>query len=104
MGDRFQVLSYDQDQVAANFDTAEAPAVPPFTATLVGVTDAPSDFDDSSPQMVFPRSFLGAHPDVGVVQTIIAARLAPGVDLRDVMDAVHQLPNGGDRTPRHSAS
>ena len=70
--------------------------MPPFTATLVGVTDAPTDFDDSSPQMVFPRSFLGAHPDVGVVQTIIAARLAPGVDPRDVMDAVHQLPNGGD--------
>ena len=96
VGDRFQVLSYDQDQVAANFDTSAAPAVPPFTATLVGVTEAPTDFDDSSPQMVFPRSFLGAHPDVGVVQTIIAARLAPGVDRRDVMDAVHQLPNGGD--------
>ena len=41
---------------------------------------SPTDFDDSSPQMVFPRSFLGAHPDVGVVQTIIAAHLAPGVD------------------------
>ena len=96
VGDRFQVRSYDQDQVAANFDTSAAPAVPPFTATLVGVTDAPTDLDDSSPQMVFPRSFLGAHPDVGVVQTIIAAHLAPGVDPRDVMDAVHQLPNGDD--------
>ena len=96
VGDRFQVRSYDQHQVAGNFDTAEAPAVPPFAATLVGVTDAPTDFDDSSPQMVFPRSFLGAHPDVGVVQTIMAARLAPGIDPRDVMDAIHQLPNGDD--------
>lgn len=96
IGDRFQVRSYDQDQVAANFDTVQVPAVPPFSATLVGVTDAPTDFDDSSPQMIFPRSFLGAHPDVGVVQTIIAARLGPGVDPREVMDAVHQLPSGGD--------
>jgi hypothetical protein len=96
VGDRFQVVSYDQGQVAANFDTAQTPAVPPFTATLVGVTESPTDFDDPSAQMVFPRSFLGAHPDVGVVQTLIAAHLAPGADPRDVMDAVHQLPNGGD--------
>jgi ABC-type lipoprotein release transport system permease subunit len=96
IGDRFQVVSYDQDQVAANFDTSEDPAVPAFTATLVGVTDAPSDFDDDSPMMVFPRSFIGRHPDVGVVQTIMAVHLAPGADPGEVMQGVHQLPNGSD--------
>ena len=96
VGDRFHVVSYDQAQVASNFDTLQVPAVPPFTATLVGITESPTDFDDPSPLMVFPRSFLGAHPDVGVVQTIIAAHLAPDVDPGSVMDAVRQLPNGGD--------
>jgi len=96
IGDRFQVVSYDQAQVAANFDTAEDPAVPAFTATLVGVTDAPSDFDDDSPMMVFPRSFLGRHPVVGVVQTIMPVHLAPDGDAGEVMQAVHQLPNGSD--------
>ena len=42
---------------------------------LVGITEAPSDFDETSPQMVFSRSYLAAHPDVGVVQTIIAVYL-----------------------------
>ena len=96
IGDRFQVVSFSQEQVAANFDTIETPAVPPFTATLVGVTESPAEFDDPSLQMVFSRSFLAAHSDVGVVQTLIAAHLAAGIDPREVMDSVHLLPSGAD--------
>jgi hypothetical protein len=95
VGDRFQVISYDQAQVAAKFETIEKPAVPPFTAILVGVTEAPSEFDDRTPAMVFSRSFLRAHPEVGVVQTLIVAQL-DGIDPPNVMEALRRLPNGGD--------
>ncbi len=103
VGDRFQVTSFDQQQVAANaFDTGERPRVPLFTATLVGITETPADFDDPSASMVFSRSFLRVHPTVGVVQTIIAARLEAGTDPATVMDAVHRLPNGADAYPIQS--
>ncbi|HSB84710.1 MAG TPA: FtsX-like permease family protein [Ilumatobacteraceae bacterium] len=97
VGDQFQVVSYDQQQVDTNtFEPGVPPAVPAFTATLVGITESPSDFDEASPQMIFSRSFLDAHPSVGVVQTIIAVKLAGGGDTGAVMDAVHRLTDGED--------
>ncbi|MEO6653276.1 MAG: FtsX-like permease family protein [Ilumatobacteraceae bacterium] len=94
VGDQFDVVSFSQDQVESNFDTITEPAVPAFSATLVGITESPSDFDEPSLQMVFSASFLDAHPDVGVVQTIMASKLADGADSREVLDAVRRLPNG----------
>ena len=94
VGDEFDVVSYSQDQVEANFDAADSPSVPAFSATLVGITESPSDFDQPSLQMVFSPSFLTAHPDVGVVQTIIATQLRDDADPREVLDAVRQLPTG----------
>lgn len=96
VGDAFQVASFDQAQIAANFDSLDSPAVSPFTATLVGITEQPTEFDDPSPQMVFSKSYVDAHPNVGVVQTIIATYLDDGVDPRTVVDAVHQMPHGDD--------
>ncbi|HEY4333242.1 MAG TPA: hypothetical protein VGM78_11755, partial [Ilumatobacteraceae bacterium] len=97
VGDQFQVESFDQAQVLANFDSGtEHPAVPSFTATLVGITESPSEFDDGTPQMVFPLSFLATHPDVAVVQSLIAVHVAPGTDPAAIMKAVRQLPNGAD--------
>ncbi|MEO8697742.1 MAG: FtsX-like permease family protein [Acidimicrobiales bacterium] len=97
VGDQFEVTSFDQDQVVANaFDSGEPPRVPLFEATLVGITESPTDFDDPSPVMIFSQSFLSAHPTVGVVQSLIAVYLDPGVDPNTVMGVVHGLPNGGD--------
>lgn len=97
VGDLFQVASFDQQQLAANaFVNGDPPAEPLFAATLVGITETPSDFDDPSLSMVFSKSFLSAHPTVGVVQTIIAAQLEPGTDPTTVMDAVHRMPSGAD--------
>jgi ABC-type lipoprotein release transport system permease subunit len=96
VGDAFQVVSYSQAQVDANFSTIDKPAVPPFTATVVGITESPMEFDDPSPQMVFSESFLAAHPDVGVVQTSVAVHLDVGAAAVDVLDAVHRMPNGTD--------
>lgn len=94
VGDDFDVVSFSQDQVEANFDSVDAPAVPAVTATLVGITEAPSEFDEPSLQMVFSPAFLTAHPDIGVVQTIIAVHLDDDTDPRHVLEAVRQLPNG----------
>ena len=95
VGDPFQVVSFTQEQVAAGFESLDEPDVPAFTATLVGITQSPIEFDDSSPAMVFPPSFLPAHPEVGVVQTQIALQL-DGVDPAAVMDAVRLMPSGSD--------
>jgi predicted lysophospholipase L1 biosynthesis ABC-type transport system permease subunit len=101
IGDRFDVRSFDQDQLVANraFQTGEPPAVAPFTGTLVGITESAAEFDDPSPTMEFPPSFLAAHPDVGVVQTVITVRLARGADPNAVVAAVRRLPNGADAYP-----
>lgn len=95
VGDRFEVVAFTQEQVAAGFESLDEPAARSFTARLVGVSRSPVEFEDSSPGMVFPPSFLAAHPDVGVVQTQIAVRL-DGTDPAEVMDAVRSLPHGGD--------
>ena len=43
VGDRFEFASYSIDQVRGNVDVStEAPALTPFAATLVGVTESPS--------------------------------------------------------------
>lgn len=94
VGDRFDVVSYSQAQVEQNFDSIEAPAVPVFSATLVGITETPLDFDEPSMQLVFSESFLEEHPDVGVVQTLMAVTLADDADPRAVLDAVRELPSG----------
>ena len=98
MGDRFQIASFDQQQIVSNraFNSGEPPAVPRFEATLVGIIETPSDFDNPAPTMVFSQSFLSARPTVGVVQTFIAVALEADANPDAVMDAVHELPNGGD--------
>lgn len=94
VGDDFDVVSFSQDQVAANFDSVDMPAVPAVAATLVGITEVPSEFDEPSLQMVFSPAFLTSNPDIGVVQTIIAVYLDDDTDPRHVLEAVRQLPNG----------
>lgn len=96
-GDRFQFAAYDQPQVDGNeFDRGIGLAVPPFEATLVGVTEAASDFDDPTAALVFSEAFLAAHPDVGLVASLIGVWLDPGADPSAVLAAVRSLP-GGER-------
>jgi len=96
LGDVFSVRSFDQRQVEANFDPSSEPAGPTFSATLVGVTESPTEFDDSSQQLVFSRAFLEVHSDVGVVQSFIAVQLRDGVDPATIMDSVRQMEGGTD--------
>ncbi len=78
IGDRFAIAAYSVAQVQANAGDSE-PEVPRFDVTLVGVTESPADFDLPVPQLVFPATFLDAHPDIGWIETGIDVRLAPGV-------------------------
>jgi len=96
LGDVFSVRSFDQRQVAENFDPASDPAGPTLSATLVGVTESPTEFDDPSQQFVFSPAFLEVHSDVGVVQSLIAVQLGDGVDPAAIMDSVRQLEGGID--------
>ena len=64
-------------------------------ATLVGITETPIGLRRTvAADGVLTARSSSAHPDVGVVQTIIAANLSDGADPREVLDAVRQLPNG----------
>ena len=96
VGDRFEVVSFDREQVQSNraFESGEPPAVPPFSATMVGVINTPIDFDEAAPVLYFSRAFLDAHPTVGVIQTVIDVHLDPGADPDRVMTAVRELPGG----------
>lgn len=97
VGDRFPIAAFSRDQLRSDLDleTVE-PAVAPFEATLVGITESPSDFDEAGSQLIFSRAFLSAHSDVGIVQTLIVADVSPGVDTRDVLNEVRRLPGGED--------
>lgn len=97
VGDRFTIASFSFQQLRSDLDLATVePEVPPFEATLVGITEAPLEFDESGAQLVFSRGFLTAHADVGVVQTLIAAYLDPGTSPRSVLDAARAMPDGAD--------
>ena len=96
VGDRFPVSSYSRDQIESNraFGTGDKPEVPTFTARWVGVIDDPANFEDDSPAIYYSPGFIAAHPDVGVVQSLIEAHLAPGTDPRSILRAVRQMPDG----------
>jgi len=97
VGDRFEFASYSIDQVRGNVDiSTEAPALAPFTATLVGITESPAEFDDQSGgQLVLSSAFLKAHPDIGIVQSLISTKV-DGTDSRGVLDEVHEMADGAD--------
>src|SRR5262249_37222060 len=103
VGDEFEIAAFDQEQVERNaFDSDEAPAVPRFTAKLVGIIETPADFDDPSPTVLFSPAFFSTHPTVGLVQTLIGMGLDPGTDPQAILDAIHAMPNGADAYPIQS--
>ena len=99
LGDRFDVASYSREQIESNraFGTGDKPEVPTFSARWVGVIDQPANFEDDSPAIYYSPGFIAAHPDVGVVQSLIEAHLAPGTDPRSILRAVRQQPDGRRR-------
>ena len=96
LGDVFSVRSFDQGQLEENFDPSSDPTGPTFAATLVGVTESPTDFDEPSQQVVFSPALLDVHSDVGVAQSLIAVQLRDGVDPAAIMDSVRQMEGGID--------
>ena len=98
VGDSFAFASFSSVQLRSDLDleTAE-PGVEPFEATLVGITQSPSDLNESGPQLVFSRAFLAEHPDIAVVQTLIAVYADGGPHTReDLLERVRALPGGAD--------
>jgi putative ABC transport system permease protein len=98
LGDRFPVSAYSREQVETNraFGTGTRPSVPEFPVRWVGVVDNPANFEDDSPSIYYSEEFLRAHPDVGVVQTLIQVHLVRGTDPGAILRAVRRLPNGSD--------
>lgn len=96
IGRDYQVVAYSQVRTATNdfFESRPEPDVGPFTATLVGVVDGPTGFEDPAPAIFYSPGFLAAHPDVGQVATLMNVWAEPGLGLDDVMEQVRTLPGG----------
>ena len=96
VGDAFDVASFDTKQLESNraLSSGEPPAVPVFSTRWVGVVESPTDFEEGAPTLYYSKSFLSAHPTVGVVQTIMQIDLTKGADLTAVLRAVQSLPGG----------
>jgi len=97
IGDTFPIVSFAGDQVEANVDLSTMePEGPTFEATLVGVTRAPSDFDESMQQMVFSAATLEKYSDIAVIQTIIAVSHDSTVSDDEVTNAARGINGGTD--------
>ncbi len=96
IGDSFTVRTFDQRQVEGYIGPDVPTEGPTFTATLVGVTEAPNEFDESSQQLVFSPAFLDVYADVGVVQSLMAMQLGDGTDPGEIINAVRGMEGGVD--------
>jgi hypothetical protein len=77
IGEAYEVVSYTQDQIDANAFAAQ-PEGPTFTATLVGIVGSPTDFDEPSSMVTFSAGLLDAHPEIGIVASIVPVDVAGG--------------------------
>ncbi len=85
VGERFPIRSFSAEQVGNNeFRPGVAPEGPSFEATVVGIIEYPADLDDDTPTVIFSEGVLSAHPDIGIVATLMAVDGASGVD-RDTL-------------------
>ena len=95
IGDRFDIAAFDREQMAdPGFDGSAEPGVPPFQATLVGITAAADEFENPSPLIVYSGAMLSAHPDIGIVASFILVRTTSGTDPQQVLTAAQQMPGG----------
>jgi ABC-type lipoprotein release transport system permease subunit len=96
VGDRLDIKSFSQAQVAGNEFRPGIPLRgPSFEATVVGIIESPSDLEDGTPSIYFSGHALRVHPDIGTVATFIAVRGEPGTTPQTLMTAIRStLPEG----------
>lgn len=95
IGTEYQLVSFSQEQTDDNaFGKDEEFEGPRMTATLVGVTASPTDFEDSSPVITYSDAVLAENPRAGIVSTIMAVNVSGGMTADDVAEAVRRLPGG----------
>jgi FtsX-like permease family len=93
LGDHFTLVTYTQAQADNNEYGVTAPEGPSFRATLVGLTDGPSEVEDPSPYAFFSPALLD-QSGFGVALTLMATTLQPGRTLIDLRADVDGLANG----------
>jgi ABC-type lipoprotein release transport system permease subunit len=94
IGDRLRNISLSQEQVSANDFDVENPGGPTFEATLVGIVSTPSDFDNPFPTITYSNGLLDAHPDIGIVATLMTVFVEDDVAPSDVYGQIQALPFG----------
>ena len=92
IGDRFDLLTYTQEQANAGDFGVRPPSNPPLPAVLVGIVDGPSEFDDPTPLVMFSPALIEPIT-FGISQSQMTVSLKPGSDLDDLrhqLDTLHQ--------------
>jgi hypothetical protein len=92
VGDRFKVISWNQEQADHGQGFGDDPQGPSFEAVLVGIVDASDKLEVDYSIAVFSPALLDL--DVGKVATIMSIRLEPGVTLTDLRTELDRLPGG----------
>jgi ABC-type lipoprotein release transport system permease subunit len=95
VGRTYDFVSLDQDQIESN-ELFDDPRGPSFEATLVGIVGSISDFDEPASAITFSERFIPAHPDVGVVASILAMYVDDSTSRAAVLDEIRALPFGAD--------
>lgn len=93
VGDRFDLLTYTQEEAGAGAFGVRPPTNPPRAAVLVGTVDG-ARFDDSTPLVFFAPALI-EPPTFGISQTEIAVSLWNGFDLTDLRDELDLVVDGG---------
>ena len=96
VGDRLDINSFSQEQVAGNEFRPGIPLKgPSFEATVVGIVESPTDLEDRTASIYFSDAALRTHPDIGRVATFIAVRGQPGTTPQSLLTAIRStLPEG----------
>lgn len=98
LGTIFPIRSYSPQQIEQNaFADGTPPSGASLQATLVGITQVPSDYSNSAPTIFFSPDLLEQYgDDIGAVATIIGVRLGPDAAPDAVLEEIYALPGGSE--------
>ena len=93
IGERFDLLTYTQEEADSQKFGIEPPTSPARPAVMVGIVDGPTALDDPTPLVMFPSALI-EPPTFGISQTLMAVSLRSGFDLADLRAQLDDLPGG----------
>jgi putative ABC transport system permease protein len=99
LGDRYQLVTWTQDQLEQGQAFSGEPQGPSFEAVLVGILTWPETLEDKYATAIVSRALLdddGTSSSTGIASatTLMAVRLQPGVTTDELRAELDGLPGG----------